>query len=308
MSKNIQIIIPACNERDMLERTLRSIREQTYDKDRIHTVVVDFGSTDGTCEWLLSHEGYHVGVYKKAEQVQRGSMIAEIAMLSPYLWPEGYGGFYTVLYPGEVLYSNALEICMREYEEHCEENPVIVLCEADIEERDGSVHRQENMFAQSRMLMAGFDTWEYTCRGYHHQIITLSPFLFAKERRDGAEMNEQRWWNKCSMLCGQHNTLYISARIGRVKRIQYEDEVEELLLRWESVIAQIRGRKLDETFKDQSMDNLARYALWRSFELYEKRGSDRAAEDCFLLSSLISPDIVEQEQYQNIQKLFDRME
>lgn len=303
MKKNIQILLPVCNDKDRVEQTLQSIQKQTYDREKFHTIAVDFASTDGTYELLLSYAGYHVGIYKKTEQVPRERMIAEIVKLSLYLWPEGYDGLYMVLYPGEILYPNALELCMGEYENHCKESPVILLCEADIQEDDGSIHAQKNMFAQSRILLADNAMDEYTCRGYDHQIIMLSSFLFINRHRDAVEMNEQRWWNKCSKLCGQRNTLYVSKPIGCVKRIQYEDEVEEILLRWESLIAQIRRKKLDETLKNASVSNLSQYALWRSMELYEKKGFDMETEDCFLLASLICPDIVELEQYQNIKRL-----
>lgn len=307
MKKNVHIIIPARNDREGVEQTLKSVQEQTCDREKIYTTAVDFASTDGTYQLLLSYAGYHVGVYQKAEPVSRDRMIAEAAALSRYLWPEGYDGFYMVLYPGDILYPDAIQLCMKEYESHDREEPAIVLCEADIQERDGSIHAQEHMFAQTRILSAGCDTREYISRGYDHQIITMSPFLFEKEHRDGAEMNEQRWWNKCSRLCGQRNVLYISKPVGRIKRVRYEDDAEEILLRWESVIAQIRRGRLDESCREESMENLARYALWRSVELYQEEGACRKAEDCFLLSSLIWPDIMVQEQYQSLERLLNGM-
>ncbi len=51
----VSIVTPTLNRRDLLEQTLRSVRNQTY-RDIEH-IVVDGGSTDGTVELLRRYEG-----------------------------------------------------------------------------------------------------------------------------------------------------------------------------------------------------------------------------------------------------------
>lgn len=46
----ISVVIPTRNRKSLLLETLRSLREQSYDKNRFELVIVDDGSTDGTRE------------------------------------------------------------------------------------------------------------------------------------------------------------------------------------------------------------------------------------------------------------------
>ncbi len=46
----ISVVIPTHNRKSLLLETLRSFQNQLYDKNRFELVVVDDGSTDGTCE------------------------------------------------------------------------------------------------------------------------------------------------------------------------------------------------------------------------------------------------------------------
>jgi glycosyltransferase involved in cell wall biosynthesis len=46
----VSIIIPAYNAGAHIDRTIRSVREQTYPRELIEVVVVNDGSTDRTAE------------------------------------------------------------------------------------------------------------------------------------------------------------------------------------------------------------------------------------------------------------------
>ena len=55
IAPSFSVIIPAFNRREFLERTLPSVRAQSYTDYEV--IVVDDGSTDGTREWLASQSG-----------------------------------------------------------------------------------------------------------------------------------------------------------------------------------------------------------------------------------------------------------
>lgn len=48
MENKISVIIPARNEEDNIERLLKSIRDNTLEKEKYEIIVVDGGSTDNT--------------------------------------------------------------------------------------------------------------------------------------------------------------------------------------------------------------------------------------------------------------------
>lgn len=56
------VVIPTFNRRELLRRTLESLRAQTFTD--YETIVVDDGSTDGTREYLKQHEGILRAIYQ----------------------------------------------------------------------------------------------------------------------------------------------------------------------------------------------------------------------------------------------------
>lgn len=60
--EKIQIVIPTYNCVDCIDRTMKSIADQDYDGKKLYIVVVDFGSSDGTYEKLLTYSMTNLGV------------------------------------------------------------------------------------------------------------------------------------------------------------------------------------------------------------------------------------------------------
>jgi len=50
----VSVIIPTRNRKSLLQKTIRSLQDQIYDKDKFEVVIVDDGSTDGTYETITS--------------------------------------------------------------------------------------------------------------------------------------------------------------------------------------------------------------------------------------------------------------
>ena len=53
----VSVVVPTYNRRDQLERCLRALREQDFDRTRYEIIVSDDGSTDGTDEMMRAFPG-----------------------------------------------------------------------------------------------------------------------------------------------------------------------------------------------------------------------------------------------------------
>jgi GT2 family glycosyltransferase len=52
----VSVVVPTYNRLSSLKRLLEGIARQTYTRDQFEVIVVDDGSSDGTQDWLLSHQ------------------------------------------------------------------------------------------------------------------------------------------------------------------------------------------------------------------------------------------------------------
>jgi GT2 family glycosyltransferase len=75
----ISVIIPTYNRKNELQTLLRSLSNQTFPADRCEIIVVDDGSTDGTCEWLLQHKDQFTVSISLYSQVRGGPGVARNA-------------------------------------------------------------------------------------------------------------------------------------------------------------------------------------------------------------------------------------
>lgn len=166
------------------------------------------------------------------------------------------------------------------------------------------------MFDENVEIDGDNNITEFVRRGYQHQIQCMVIYLSSRFHRLLCEQNEQLWWNKLYSKNLNGLAIYVKNTLACQKRVIYENEAEEILLRWESIICNSRvyldryGKKFDDNFEAIAKNNLARYALWKSYLLAKKFPETRQkeTEDCFLLSAVISPQIIEENVYKNMER------
>jgi len=305
-----QFIIPAFNNAQDIDKTISSILNQTFEKDKIYLLIMDFGSTDGTYEKILSYSSEHVGVFRSNKTKNKNLMISEMAALLDYLSPIAEECFYAVVYPGDVLYPAFLKKTVASMIESSR-RPYQVICETDLFGEKEEIISQESLFQEDCFIDGKNDMSEYVKRGYRHQVQCLSSRNFFKGSfRAYGEMNEQRWWNKCGRMNINKTSYYIKEPLACLKPVKYDDELEEILFRWESIILQIASYEVayhevfDNDYIEKGSKNLAQYALWRSFLLADT--DTKMAEDCRLISAVIDSEIEKTEVYDITQRYLEK--
>ncbi len=301
----ILILMPTLNNVDDIDASIESIWAQHYNKENIYVTVMDFGSTDGTYEKLLRYSSRHFGVYRNHRTKNRRLMLSYMAKMGEFTHPGGQYSFQAVLYPGDVLYPDFIVTCSELFIRHWAENPTMVVCETDIWSKEKKVVHQSPLFEKDRVINGSHELTEFGRRGYRHQIQCMVRGFQRMLKRFSGEQNEQRWWNKLYIQNIDQLSLYIRQPLACQKNVTYEDEREEVLLRWESIVANLRGyaakyeKTFDEDFESIAKNTQAEYALWRSWLLRQKNDDARKKEmeDCFLLSGCIAPSIMETELY-----------
>lgn len=299
----IQILIPVLNQKEELRETLNSIWAQDYERENIYVTVVDFGSKDGTYEMLLQYNSYHLGIYAMKRPASRGLDVQTAAMGLSYVAPGGQYSFSFVLYPGEQLYPGCIQKCTDAFIYYQYMKPVMVICETDILTAEGSVKKQKPLFEKERVIDGKTEMTEYVKRGYQHQIFEMK-LGFSVKRKASKAVNEQRFWNKAANSNNENCAIYLPEVLACTKEVVYEDELEEILYRWEWILSMIRfyetkfGHVFDTEYEVVAKKNLSIYALWRSYCLYKRGAPKKDAEDCFMASALIDPKIRQTDIYE----------
>ncbi len=305
----IQVLIPTYNNVLEISNTLNSIREQTFDKESIYVTVVDFGSTDGTLDVLFSYDYYHLGIYQKDEQKNARLRVAEASQLLEHINCGGKYNLYVLLYPGDIMYPECLHKCVAAFINQYNLNPVSVICESDIIQMDGTTIKQKSLYKEDRVIDGSTAFNDYVMREYKHQIFeVVISFNHGRYKANG-EINEKRFWNKAARNGLGKNIIYLKESLICTRQIFYEDEFEEVLHRWESLISlpRVYTNKFGNIFNDEYEKlagyNLAEYALWRSWILYKDKERRKEMEDCFLIASVICLHIECSEIYQLLKNL-----
>ncbi|WP_022761360.1 hypothetical protein [Butyrivibrio sp. AD3002] len=292
----IQICIPTRNNIQDIDITLQSVWGQDYPQDNVYITVMDFGSKDGTYEKLLSYDQPRFGLYRGSNTANRRQMLNSLQSTIERCDLSGVHVFTVVLYPGDILYPNYLRRCVTAMIKNAQLNPIMCICETDIIE-SGTKRKQKPLYDTDCIIDGNVDVSDYIKRGFRHQIQIMGNPLGKDLYRSNGMTNERRWWNKCAYTNNERYACYIREPLAGLKPVIYEDELEEILLRWESIIIQVRtyetqyGRAFDKDFSELGFRNLADYAVWRSFILLDK--DRKASEDCYLVAKVIAPRITD---------------
>ena len=303
--EKIQIVIPTYNCVDCIDRTMKSIADQDYDGKKLYIVVVDFGSSDGTYEKLLTYSMTNLGVYQLPDSIIGTTMPAEANRLAGYTFPGGHNCQSVLLMPGDILYSNYISTCIDRMHEFKDEQPIAVICEVDVEREDGSIYSQKELYHHKQIIDGESQQIEYISSKIDHYVYRFGGGIATLKHRQSSAYNDWTWWSKSILMGQEQKIIYIPDRLACIQERYYEDELREILLRWESIILYIRSyeskyrEKADGEIERLSARNLSFYAIWRSFLCYQRQNKVQA-EACFKIAAIIDENITEEGIYRKI--------
>lgn len=303
----VRILITTSNHADLINRTMESIFKQTFPEKDLYIDVVDFSSTDGTYEKLLTYDKYHLGIYRIEEKVRSER---RIAYASKFL---RFGGFSDITYfctlsPGDTITPEFVEYCSDLLNSNIIYRPSMVMCETDIRKKNGHIVSQVPLFDQSFLLDGSSEMkYEYIVRGYQHRIICFGSPTDGRRRYDVHETNDRTNWNNRFYTNSNQNAIYVNQPRVCLQETEYEDVFSRLLSSYSILLSHIRfmeiqyEKQMNQQLLQKAYLNFAYNSLWTSFTQLQK-GNRRNAEDCFLFSEVVVPEIVNTECYQLLEK------
>ena len=304
----VQILIPTFNNTNEIDATIQSIMSQEFDLEDVYTIIMDFGSTDGTYEKILGYQMWNLGIYQKPYQKNERQRLADIERI----WDISRAGnsFLVVLYPGDIMYPNCLKVLAERYCKDYSLDVAAVFCESDIRQEDGSIVHQKPLFEKDCIIDGNSELKLFIQKDrYRHQIFQTKLRSEGKRNKAQYEEDESRCLSKLARISMGKRVLYIKEALVCTKRIEYKDELQEILYRWESIVCMIRAYEskfaceFDGDFARLANENLAEYALWRSFAQYQKKKKSKDIEDCFLIAGVIADSIKETKIYKDMYEL-----
>ncbi len=301
----VWISIIAYNSSDVIDRTLESIYRQTYAMENLYINIVDFNSTDGTCEKLFAYDPYHLGIYQIKENIKKERRQAKAMEFMNF---GQFGGitYYLLLDAGDTIVPEFIENCIQLLTENISFYPNVVMCEADIYLKDGSLKKQVPLFEKSFILNGEKDKFEYLKRGYQHRVITFGYVGWQGRRYHVHENNDLKNWNKRFYTNMNTNALYVKETMGCIMN-EVEYDFSRVIANYGNLISFFRyydmqyERHLDESCVKRTYLNFAYEALWNSY-LKLERGDRLEAENFLMFSEIIYSKIADVKAFKAIKE------
>lgn len=302
-STSIVVLVITHNNVDEIDKTWESIQAQNYPKENIWTCFVDFDSTDGTYEKILSYDRYHTAVFQIPDAYDervRESYAVSLVNTQPI---PGALQHLVSLRPGDVLYESCFSVCADTLGRYRGRGYTRMVCEADIMDQAGAVASQASI-TEREILLDPLENSDLLLEEFHcHYVGYLGGAI--STNHNGYYGNERCFWNKTpyGISLGM-KFIYSPKTLLCLKERNYRDEVAELLSRWERVTALQRSiREQAGTSLTINMDrvnrNLANYSMWRLGKRYPEL-TQKEREDLLYLAEIINPAVEELEIYKEL--------
>lgn len=303
----VQILIPVFNDIKEIDLTVQSILSQDFDKENIYITAVDFGSTDGSYEWLLQYPSLNFSLYQYKGDFTKSTMPAIASRFQ--LFSDGWQ-YQLLLMPGDVIYPQYLKRVTSEMRRQRVAFPdkrlELLVSEVDVRHEDGFIDCRVPIHSHGCVLHLGENSSQSNVKEYEKNIMCFGGKILHTLHRHSSIKNERIWWINIVFSNMSDDVVYLPDRLACIKERYYEDELGAILFRWEQLILLIRKQDYEVEAARIAIDQhemeraLALYALWRSF-LVRKKQDIKQAKECFQIASVICPLVKDSEIYSLIQ-------
>lgn len=288
------VLITTFNNADEIDKTWESIWAQDYPKENIWIYIVDFGSSDGTYEKILSYDRYHTAVFQIPDVYSERVRESRAISLVSTQMPPGKVLRLVSLKPGDILYQSCFSVCAETLGRYMAQGLSLMVCEADTMDLNGEI-TSHPYIAEHEMLLRPVENFNLLLGEFpNHYVGYIGGEISTRYSEHIG--HERCFWNKAAYSVNfQTKLIYVPQTLLCLKERAYCDEMDELLTRWLHVINFQRGV---ESMTGTAMEidslkikrNLANYALWR-LSRHGTELSQKEREDMLLTAAIIDPEI-----------------
>ena len=308
---DVVVLLLTYNCIDKIEKSIQSVLDQTFDKNRIKIVVVDNHSDDGTYEKLINYvKDDRISVYRL-----RVKRTPTRLLLSANSFIEYIDYKYLLMFnAGDELYPNCIEKYTAIMDQYSDMDRRILICETDIKDECGNISSQVPVFTENCILLkrehytrflsngVGHKIQCFYCRGVLSSNFSELPFI--------VDYND---WFKKALFSFKMGCIYIKDSLSCTLATKYDNDLYDLILRFNLVIrleltrssmySEENYKYLDELNSRKLIDQtLSSLAL--QYALDAQRKSDPAAANKILLfAEMINEDVIKTDLYSKLKYL-----
>jgi glycosyltransferase involved in cell wall biosynthesis len=261
---DVLVILLTDNDTNKIDRSIQSILNQSFDRNRVKIVAVDNHSDDDTYEKLINYaQTDDISVYRVEEKL----LLTRLLLLTFSFVEFVDYKYFTILCPGDELYPDYIERCSAILDKFGNLDRKILICETDIKDGSGNISKQPAIFSDNCILKKRDHSQQFLIHGAGHKIqcfyswgaimLNYTEFPFLVDFTD--------WYKKAIISFGSE-CIYINCTLACTSVTKYNDKLHDLFLRFYLV------KKLEMTkiilFSKVSYEYLAE--LKTNKEIYKK--------------------------------------
>lgn len=244
---NVVVLLLTFNDYEDVEKSIQSVLNQNFDKNRIKVVAIDNFSDDGTYEKLLQFViSDKIAVYRLEKKYIKTRLMFHANLLLQYTSYK----YITILNPGDVLYPNYIEKCCNLMDNSPDIDSKVLVCETDKFVNDVVEVNTKSLFKNSFIIDKTKNFMDFFVNGighklqcfYHNGVIpnVLVDLPGVVDFTDAF---------KKALYLLNTNFIYTKDNLACISETIYDDPLDDLFYRYYFIIRFVIQR---ETINDNS--------------------------------------------------------